>query len=345
MTASLPILSAADARAAVRLLSGTFDPARRTLFSVFRDEMYFAPAFLDHYRGIGVRQFLILDDGSIDGTREFLAAQPDCVLLASELSYGQPIVFVDPAGRRHRQRAGIFFKMAVPPAFVSDDYVLYLDADEFLLLPPGVSNVETVVARLRASRAAGCVAAIAEFFPDRFSALREPLAARTLGDLIARYGHFQAEPVAEVDARGFPAPLGPSKSTKLFRRYGIRTPQRGLRKKALALFRPEYRKSPQFKTPIYLCDGDAGLAGTHALAKPAAQDILLTVAHFVFTSQLEDKISRALEWRSYVNGSDKYEHYARLFRAAGRGDDSLLDEASARFTSADQLIAAGLMRW
>lgn len=340
-----PVLSKADAASVVRVASGAFVPGRMTLFSVFRDEIYFAPAFFAHYRALGVEQFLILDDGSTDGTRDFLAAQPDCVLLASDLSYGQPIVFVDHAGRRTRQRAGIFFKMAIPQAFLSGDYVIYVDADEFLFLPPGVADLGAVLARLRARGAACCVASIVEFFPGRFSDLGRELRPRTLADLLGRYGDFEAEPVVEIDARGAPRAVGRSKTTKLFAKYGVRMPQRGLRKKIIGLVRPEYRKSPQFKTPIYLCSDEDFLIGTHVMNKPAPRDILLTIGHFVFTSQFEAKVRRALDWRSYVNGSDKYENYARLLDKAARRDDAFADAATVRFASVEQFREAGLMRW
>lgn len=340
-----PVLSKADAASVVRVAAGAFVPGRTTLFSVFRDEIYFAPAFLAHYRAIGVEQFLILDDGSTDGTREFLERQPDCVLLASELSYGQPIVFIDHEGRRTKQRAGIFFKMAIPQAFLSGDYVTYVDADEFLFLPPGVASLGEVLARLRSLGAACCVASIVEFFPGRFSDLGRDLRPRSLADLLARYGHFEAEPVVEIDPLGAPRAVGRSKTTKLFEKHRIRMPKRGLRRKILGWFRPEYRKSPQFKTPIHLCGDEDFLVGTHVMNKPAPRDLLLTIGHFVFTSQFEAKVRRALAWRSHVNGSDKYEHYARLLREAARGDDSFADAATTRFTSVEQFRDAGLMRW
>lgn len=340
-----PVLSKADVLSVVRVASGTFVPGRTTLFSVFRDEIYFAPAFFAHYRAIGVEQFLILDDGSIDGTREFLASQPDCVLLASDLFYGEPIVFVDHEGRRSGQRAGIFFKMAIPQAFLSGDYVIYVDADEFLFLPPGVANLAAIFARLRSLGAACCVASIVEFFPEKFSDLGRDLRPRTLADLLERYGDFEAEPVVAIDPFGAPKAVGRSKTTRLFAKHRIRMPRRGLRKKILGWFRPEYRKSPQFKTPIYLCSDEDFLVGTHVMNKPAAREILLTIGHFVFTSQFEAKVRRALAWRSYVNGSDKYEHYDRLLRKAAQGDDSFAGEATTRFTSVEQFEDAGLMRW
>ena len=42
-------------------------------FVTVRNEMIRLPYFLDHYRGLGVDHFLIVDNGSDDGTAAFLA--------------------------------------------------------------------------------------------------------------------------------------------------------------------------------------------------------------------------------------------------------------------------------
>ena len=62
------------------------------LCAVVRNEMYFLPAFLAHYRGLGVGHFLMLDDRSDDGTRAFLASQPDVTLIGSGRRYGDRVV-------------------------------------------------------------------------------------------------------------------------------------------------------------------------------------------------------------------------------------------------------------
>lgn len=341
----LPRLRFADAGSLARVVAGTLAPGRLTLFSLFRDEMFFAPAFFDHYRGIGVEQFLILDDGSTDGTREFLAAQPDCAVLQADLRYGREVVFIDEAGRSVRERAGVWFKMALPPAFAPGGYVLYVDADEFLFLPPGVRGLGEVTARLRARGDACCVASVVEFFPENVAALRGGAAPASLAELLATCGFFQPEPMVEVDAAGAPQPVGRSKSTRLFARHGLRLRKRGLRRRLIALVAPEHRKSPQFKTPLFRCDADTRLAGSHVCNRPAPRDLLLTIGHFVFTAQFADKVGRALDWRSHANGSDKYEHYARLIERLEAGDGRMTDAASARFVSAEQFVGAGLMRW
>lgn len=52
------------------------------LIAVMRDEARRLPAFLAHYRALGVRRFAILDNGSRDGTRARLAAEQDVDLYA-----------------------------------------------------------------------------------------------------------------------------------------------------------------------------------------------------------------------------------------------------------------------
>ena len=47
------------------------------VISVVRDELPVLAEFLAHYRGLGAGRFVILDNGSSDGSTGFLAAQPD----------------------------------------------------------------------------------------------------------------------------------------------------------------------------------------------------------------------------------------------------------------------------
>ena len=58
------------------------------MFCVVRDEAYFLPFLLEHYRRLGVEHFLFYDDKSSDGSRELLEAQPDCAVVTSDIPYG-----------------------------------------------------------------------------------------------------------------------------------------------------------------------------------------------------------------------------------------------------------------
>lgn len=56
-------------------------------FATLRNEMLRLPEFLNHYRRLGVRHFLIVDNGSTDGSDAFLRDQPDVSLWRSSGSY------------------------------------------------------------------------------------------------------------------------------------------------------------------------------------------------------------------------------------------------------------------
>lgn len=66
-----------------------FAPGEIILISVARNEMVRLPSFLTHYRTLGVDKFLIVDNGSTDGTSAYLSAQADVFHVLAPGSYGQ----------------------------------------------------------------------------------------------------------------------------------------------------------------------------------------------------------------------------------------------------------------
>ncbi len=56
-------------------------------FSTLYNENIRLPYFLEHYRKMGVAHFLIVDNDSDDGGREFLLEQPDVSLWHTTSSY------------------------------------------------------------------------------------------------------------------------------------------------------------------------------------------------------------------------------------------------------------------
>ena len=62
-------------------------PSDILLFTTLRNERVRLEYFLKYYRDQGVNHFLIVDNDSNDGSREFLAAQPDVSIWTSKASY------------------------------------------------------------------------------------------------------------------------------------------------------------------------------------------------------------------------------------------------------------------
>jgi hypothetical protein len=90
--------------------------------AVMRNEMTLLPHFLEHYRALGVRCFLIADNASDDGTREYLLAQPDVALFSVDTEY------------KH-SHYGVAWQQAILGNFCLGQWVVLADADELLVYP------------------------------------------------------------------------------------------------------------------------------------------------------------------------------------------------------------------
>lgn len=85
-----------------------------------RNEMFMLPRFLEHYRGLGVQGFLIADNGSDDGSFEYLEAQPDVALFAVDTEY-------------RVSHFGVAWQQALISNFRVGRWSLAADADELLV--------------------------------------------------------------------------------------------------------------------------------------------------------------------------------------------------------------------
>ena len=87
-----------------------------------RNEIVRLPYFLEHHRQLGVQHFLVVDNDSDDGTREYLADQPDVSLWTTPDSY-------------KRSRFGLDWLTWVMICHAHGHWCLTLDADEILIYP------------------------------------------------------------------------------------------------------------------------------------------------------------------------------------------------------------------
>jgi hypothetical protein len=102
--------------------TGTIRAGDILCLSTMRNEMARLPHFLAHHRRLGVAQFLIVDNNSNDGTRDYLAAQPDVSLWTTTASY-------------RRSRFGVDWLTWLQMRYAHGHWCLTLDADEVLIYP------------------------------------------------------------------------------------------------------------------------------------------------------------------------------------------------------------------
>ena len=154
-----------------------------TAVSIVRNELFFLPAFLEHYRGLGVARFIFLDDRSSDGTREYLAAQPDCCLLGSELAFSQSV---------DGMKAHELWRSKIPSHYCHDQWTLVVDVDEFLHIPPSFRDLQSFVSALddRGERVVGAV--MVDFYPPSIQGLEDASPPASKVELFERYPYFDA---------------------------------------------------------------------------------------------------------------------------------------------------------
>lgn len=92
------------------------------LFSTLRNERVRLPYFLQYYRDLGVDHFLFVDNGSDDGSREFLTEQPDTSVWTTDHSY-------------KRARFGVDWLNWLQMRYGHGHWTLVVDPDEFFVYP------------------------------------------------------------------------------------------------------------------------------------------------------------------------------------------------------------------
>jgi glycosyltransferase involved in cell wall biosynthesis len=330
----------------IKIRSGQFRETDVNLYSIVCDEIFFMPAFFEYYRTLGVQQFILLDDGSTDGTVEFLRSQPDCVLLASNLAFGQYIVLKKAGGKRVAGRAGTFLKRAIPEKFLLNKYVLYVDADEFLILPGKFEEMSALFDDM-SKRKLPCIAAsVVDFYPASVSDLNRKDLPVTFADLLAGSPYYDAEPLLKMNPGAQPTLAGTSFSARLFRQYGIKeTPFSFLPEWVVKVLPLPVPGAVWRKTPIIRWSKDVWMNGSHRANVPPPSDRFLALAHFKFTSDLPRRVEAAMQRQAHAKKSQKYFHYSRLLKKMRSRDGIFIGPSSCTFEGPANLTKAGLMRW
>jgi glycosyl transferase family 2 len=148
-------------------------------FMTVRDEMLRLPQTLDHYRKIGVARFFTVDNGSGDGTREFLLAQPDCHVFLTRNSYAEAMY-------------GLEWQQALLNQYGTNHWCLTVDADEWFIYP-GYENkrLPDLAAHLDDNGAQGMFTFLLDMYGP--GTLEDVVSAPPEGSLLEMSRYFDGE--------------------------------------------------------------------------------------------------------------------------------------------------------
>ncbi len=352
-------MSSAIERIDSRPLPEAASEIRATL--VARNEIVRLPRVLAHHRRLGVDRFLVVDDHSDDGSREFLLAQPDVH------------VFIG-AGRFATQKA--VWREILLTEHCQDIWTVNIDADECLVYP-GMEDLDLheFCRFLDAEGSLGLYAPMVDMYS------REPLDQVQLhddDDLLDAYPYFDTagynlqfrtkrmgHTVPEWQLRGGPRErvyfeernLGLALRRIFIRWYfDIRRDERPaiarlwgvggqldrLARKLLPKGPPELGKIPLLRWDKAL-GIEQDLSGMHLLTPQIPiSSCWGALLHFKHLPDYEHRVKEAVEKELYGQADDEYARYFEVLRQSQ--GLSYFSPSSRRFESAADLVDVGLVR-
>lgn len=285
-------------------------------FATLRNEMQRLPFYLAHHRALGVDHFLVVDNGSDDGTSAFLAEQPDVSVWHTQASY-------------KASRFGVDWLGHLQTRYAPGHWALTLDADEILIYPEWKhQGLRALTAWLDQRGAPSMAALMLDMYP------KGPLSEATYLP-----GTNPAEALPYFDADNY--------TWEKINKRKIISIRGGVRKRVFFADQPDH--APHLhKIPLIKWDPSyAYLSSAHDALPPrlnTAFDLregLPTgvLLHSKFLNTVVDKSTEEKHRAEHFTHPERYgDYYDEIAR-----DPDLWCPASVRYEGAAQLEALGLM--
>lgn len=287
------------------------------LVTVLRNERIRLPYFLSYYRALGVSHFLMVDNGSDDGSHAYLAAQEDVSLWSTGASY-------------RGSRYGADWMNWLLMRYGRGHWILAVDVDEFLIYPFCDSRpIRALTDWLDASAVRSFPAMIVDMYPK---------------------GRIDAEPYPEGGNPFAIASWFDSGNLMISRNgsYGNLWIQGGPRARTMFADRP--REAPSLnKIPLVKWHWSYCFVSSTHMLLPRGLNLVYDewggekasgcLLHAKFLSTFTEKVEEELERREHFAESREYLAYAERLKAEGE----LWCKWSEKYINWRQLEILGLM--
>jgi len=279
------------------------------VISVVRNGELYLKSFLDHYRSMGVRHFVFLDNGSTDQTLDLLCLHDDLTVLQTDVPYGK---YENTMKRYLAER------------FSAGRWNLCADIDELFDYPFSESlSLRDFLGYLNTNRYTAVAAQMLDMFSDIPLNDLESTAADSLGD---KYPYYDISTIAKEEY------LWSQRSNP-----DIKMHWGGIRKRVFGTL------NGLTKSPLVLMDGKVRpfITWHHARGAKMA-DISCLLRHYPFVSSFHAKVDDAVRTGRYgFKVNDEYKAYAKRL-----GDGAKVEfktEAAQRFVGLGPLIEEGFL--
>jgi glycosyltransferase involved in cell wall biosynthesis len=286
-------------------------------FSTVRNERHRLPFFLFHHRQLGVGHFLFVDNGSDDGTADYLSNQDDVSLWTTQHSY-------------RLSRFGADWLAWLQIKYGHGKWCLTLDADEIFIYPYyKTRSLHALVSWLEAEEEVSFGALMLDMYP------KGPIGA---SDVAPGADPFKA--LSWFDSGNYTIERQ-SKLHNLWIQGGVRS---------RCFFHHEPRKAPTLsKTPLVKWNRRfAYVSSTHSLLprrlnevydRGGGEKISGILLHTKFLPSIVQKSAEDLDRKQHFENSHLYESYYKSLL----DNPNLWCSESQKFTGWRQLEKSGLM--
>lgn len=299
--------------ARIEQLSGSWasapSPTQPIVISVMRNERARIGDFLHHYRLLGVRHFAIIDNGSNDGTRDYLAAEPDVRLFAAD------------GGFDWRRKHG--WIMHLVERLGRERWYLLCDADEHCVFAGSErAPLSSLVAHLEGQGRRRARGALVDMYREG------PMAAWSRPPDVPLRTHY---------------PLFDAGTYREHRNALLTSRSGGPRQRVMGHLDPEFR--PELtKYPLFRLGAEDVAYNPHVVWPAAAEaddPCLIGILHYKFDTDLFERLNDAVASRQYWNASAEYRVYLEALRA--NPELGFLSGASRRYETPDDLLKFGVI--
>jgi hypothetical protein len=316
------------------------------LFLVVRNEIAKLPYFFSYYRNLGVGRFFVMDDGSDDGSREFLLNQEDCHVFHPTNSYQD-------------SQCGARWHNLLSDTYGTGYWCLAADADELLVYPDCEEiALPSFCKFLDSEGSAAFFAFLLDMYPETDLSEAICVPGTPFHDICPFFDmdYVFMEPGAsnEVDVLPPIRVIGGPRMRKFYP-WQRRT---DFFSKALLAFsirladkihfwrgdKPHYAPA-LVKVPLVKWQVGCKRLTSHVIVKPK-QGTLSTMRgallHFKFFADFHNKAKSAVATGQHYRGSQEY---ARYFAHVSRDPNlSFMYSGSHRYANSNSVLRAGLIR-
>ena len=337
----------------LRIVAGDgVNPSGFTLLAILRNEMYFLPDFLAHYRRLGVERFVFLNDRSNDGSFEYLLEQPDAVVVESGRTFDDKIEippslagpFKYPRILLKDPRILLLWRSMLHEMFARGRWALQVDLDEFVHLPDGMA-FQDLVTRLEKQSARAVWGVMLDVYPKDIAELAAQKGTPRL-DMSTTW-YFDGERHLRLWRGKGPKIVHPGARARLYHAYGVDWLNSESGVSMWKVYREwlrkvfSNRKPPKYnslvKPTLLKWKDNSSFRFTHKTNLPASADYLLPIQHFRFAGSLYGKVQTGIREKSYHRGSFDHRLLSELLRTMEERNGSFLYPKSRPLESFEDL--------